>query len=225
MSYRDDLDALAARQAVLEAELAAKVGERDETERLLRDARKRRLPVLEDDLRIATECAADWNLMRGDDRVRRCGDCNQNVYNFSAMTRAEAEAVIVEHEGRMCSRFYRRVDGTILLRDCQITPRRAGWFAAGAAAAAVAGAGLWFGRSVPEPEPRDDSHLALPPSLRTPPPAVAFPVPHRTPPQVAHPVSEPVYVTQGLPPSPDLFDTRAIPTPRHPVHGSKKPRR
>src|SRR5262249_4513316 len=54
----------------------------------------------------------------GDDRSRFCGDCRLNVYNIAVMTRAEAEALITEKEGRLCARIYRRADGTVLTRDC-----------------------------------------------------------------------------------------------------------
>ena len=155
-----------------------------------------RLNVL-DDIQVARPCGADWNAMTGNDRVRRCGDCKQHVYNFSAMTRAEAEAVIVEHEGRMCSRYYARADGTILLADCTYTPVRPGLFAAGAAALALAGAGLWYARTAPErvidnPGIMIDRALASP-IMMSPPPTPPAPPPVR-------PVEPPVHVHQGVPP-------------------------
>ena len=75
-------------------------------------------PALEN-IRIATPCPASWEQMRGDDRVRHCDLCKLNVYNFSAMTRTEAEALLQAHAGqRLCGRLYRRADGTILTQDC-----------------------------------------------------------------------------------------------------------
>ncbi len=56
--------------------------------------------------------------MTGDDRVRHCQECKLNVYNLSEMTRKDAESLIARSEGRLCVRFYRRADGTILTRDC-----------------------------------------------------------------------------------------------------------
>lgn len=56
--------------------------------------------------------------MHGDSRVRHCGECNLNVYNLSEMTRQEAESLIARREGRLCVRFYRRADGTIITRNC-----------------------------------------------------------------------------------------------------------
>ena len=71
-------------------------------------------------IKIASPCSADWNEMFGDSRKRFCGDCSLNVYNLSGMTRDEAEALIMNAEGRVCVRFYRRVDGSIITRDCPV---------------------------------------------------------------------------------------------------------
>ncbi|HEX7289229.1 MAG TPA: carboxypeptidase-like regulatory domain-containing protein [Candidatus Angelobacter sp.] len=56
--------------------------------------------------------------MAGDERVRFCSECTLNVYNLSEMTRREAEQLIATHEGRLCVRFYRRADGTIITQNC-----------------------------------------------------------------------------------------------------------
>jgi hypothetical protein len=82
------------------------------------------LPVLLENLRVAAPCKADWDEMSGDDRVRFCGGCEKNVYNLSAMTRADAEALVREREGRLCVRFYRRQDGTVLTADCPVGAQR-----------------------------------------------------------------------------------------------------
>lgn len=71
-----------------------------------------------DDVRIAAPCSSDWNQMTGDERVRFCRQCSLNVYNLSGMTRREAERLISNAEGRLCVRYYRRPDGTILTRNC-----------------------------------------------------------------------------------------------------------
>jgi Carboxypeptidase regulatory-like domain len=75
-------------------------------------------PVLLDNVRVAAPCPASWEKMSGDEHVRHCAECKLNVYNLSEMTRVEAERLIVNHEGRLCVRFYRRADGTIITRDC-----------------------------------------------------------------------------------------------------------
>jgi hypothetical protein len=58
--------------------------------------------------------------MIGTDRVRFCGQCSLNVYNLSAMTRDQAESLIAANEGRLCVRFYRRNDGSIITQDCPV---------------------------------------------------------------------------------------------------------
>jgi len=124
MTYRSDLDALEARHAALEADVASRTRELDASRRLLDDARARiRLPIL-DNIRVAAPCAADWSKMVGDDRVRHCGDCRKNVYNLSEMTRDEAQSLLVAHEGKLCVRYYKRHDGTILTADCPVGTKR-----------------------------------------------------------------------------------------------------
>ena len=71
-------------------------------------------------IRIAKPCAARWDDMVGDERSRFCIACKKNVYNFSAMTAAEAQDLIRENEGRLCGRIYRRRDGTVLTADCPV---------------------------------------------------------------------------------------------------------
>jgi len=58
--------------------------------------------------------------MYGDDRKRFCGDCKLNVYNLSGMSREEAEALIMNAEDRLCVRFYKRRDGSVITEDCPV---------------------------------------------------------------------------------------------------------
>jgi hypothetical protein len=89
----------------------------------------------------------NWNDMVGDDRVRFCDQCNLNVYNISAMTRLEAESFIANAEGRICGKFYRRADGTILTRDCPVGLRAVRKKVSRAAAAAFSALISMFGGS------------------------------------------------------------------------------
>jgi hypothetical protein len=77
--------------------------------------------------------------MRGDERVRFCAKCQLNVYNLSVMTKDEAERLLVNREGRLCARFYRRADGTVLTADCPL-----GWRAIKRRVSSVAVACLSF---------------------------------------------------------------------------------
>jgi hypothetical protein len=58
--------------------------------------------------------------MIGTDRARFCGQCSLNVYNLSAMTAQEAEDLISRTEGRLCVRFFRRADGSVLTQNCPV---------------------------------------------------------------------------------------------------------
>lgn len=73
-----------------------------------------------DNIKIASPCSMDWDAMTGVGRKRYCGECKLNVYNLSGMTRREAESLLINSEGRLCVRFYRRQDGTILIEDCPV---------------------------------------------------------------------------------------------------------
>ena len=73
-----------------------------------------------DHIRVATPCPISWEQMSGDHRIRFCGHCQLNVYNISELSRIEAESLIASAEGRICARLYRRVDGTILTKDCPV---------------------------------------------------------------------------------------------------------
>ena len=106
-----------------------------------------------DHLRIAAPCSADWDQMFSfeDKRVRFCSQCNLNVYNLSDMSRQEAEALINKTEGRLCVRFYRRADGSILTQNCPVglraIKRRVSWAAQvvlGMVLSFVSGLGLYI---------------------------------------------------------------------------------
>ncbi len=88
--------------------------------------------------------------MEGDERVRRCAECNLDVYNLSEMT-AEAAAEFLRARGgeRTCVRMFQRADGTLLTRDCPVGIARIRrtlgrlWTAA-VALAAFLGLASWF---------------------------------------------------------------------------------
>ncbi|MFY9227043.1 MAG: energy transducer TonB [Blastocatellia bacterium] len=79
---------------------------------------KRSIPL--NMISIAAPCSANWNEMTGNDQVRFCQQCSLNVYNLSNMAQDQAEELIRNKEGRLCVRFYRRSDGTILTQNCPV---------------------------------------------------------------------------------------------------------
>jgi hypothetical protein len=168
MPYRADRDALEARRAAVEKELEALRARAREIEDIrtnekrlaaeLEDIRRmldamsavrRGLPLL-DNVQVASPCSASWDDMIGDDKTRFCRDCRKNVHNLSAMTEAEAEALLQsaqDGDSNVCVRFYRRKDGTVLTSDCPVGARRkrnhrVAVLLAGAGALAAAGVGL-----------------------------------------------------------------------------------
>jgi hypothetical protein len=95
-----------------------------------------------DNIGVASPCRVSWDDMIGTDQVRYCQKCNQRVYDLSGMSRAEAESLIRNKEGRLCVRFFRRPDGKVMTRDCpfgiRAMGRRLAWVLAIAAAFFVA---------------------------------------------------------------------------------------
>ncbi len=71
-------------------------------------------------IKVSSPCPANWDAMYGDERKRFCGECKLNVYNLTGMTRDEAEQLVTNHEGRLCVRFYRRADGSVITADCPV---------------------------------------------------------------------------------------------------------
>jgi hypothetical protein len=71
-------------------------------------------------IRVASPCSANWDEMYGNERKRFCSDCKLNVYNLSGMTRGQAEELLERSEGRLCVRFYRREDGSVITQNCPV---------------------------------------------------------------------------------------------------------
>jgi hypothetical protein len=141
MAYRSDAAALLQREAAIERELQTLLGP-DGTALLHAEriaeltaelAKTRALEVRRDPaqprkalkVRAASRCSASWEQMSGDDRVRRCAACRRNVYNFTSLSSEEVAATLIESEGKLGDRLFRRWDGSILARDCPRRRRRA----------------------------------------------------------------------------------------------------
>lgn len=104
-------------------------------------------------INVASPCPANWDDMTGDDRKRFCGQCNLHVYNLSDMPEVDALKLVNEAgDGRLCIRFFRREDGTMLTRDCPVGLRAvrvkfARMFASAAAMLGAVTLSSFFGRS------------------------------------------------------------------------------
>jgi hypothetical protein len=161
MTYRDDLEAARMRRDALARELREVRGRMGEYQEVIRReqalereltqsaqeldrARARvELPLLRQ-VRVASPCKERWDDMAGDGHVRFCGRCEKNVYDLSALTASQAEALLQERGESKCVRFYRRTDGTVLTSDCPVGTRKRFWrrVATSAVATGMAAAGL-----------------------------------------------------------------------------------
>ncbi len=128
MPYRTDRDALVARRETLQRELDAIAEVRAEEQALCDELRS-----VEKALRVgpllglgvptvAMPCDVPWSGMQGDDRARRCTQCDKNVFNLAAMSDDEVRGIL--GAGDACVRFYERPDGTVLTADCRPQRRR-----------------------------------------------------------------------------------------------------
>ena len=70
-----------------------------------------------DVLNVPSPCAVPWASLSGTAQMRFCPDCRKNVHNLSAMTAAEADAVLRAGPDGPCVRFRRRADGTAVTAD------------------------------------------------------------------------------------------------------------
>ncbi len=135
MTYRDDASARRHRRAAIERELdevrralatfddleTRKRTLEEELESTFREGaaeRRKRLPLLSG-VAVKSPCKEPWTAMRGDDRVRHCARCDKDVYDLSALTAPEAEALLASREGTLCVRYFQRPDGTVLTSECR----------------------------------------------------------------------------------------------------------
>ena len=73
---------------------------------------------------MASPCNDRWEDKEGDEQSRFCLHCQKHVYNLSAMTESAALSLIEQKEGKLCARFYRRADGTLLTSNCPVGHQR-----------------------------------------------------------------------------------------------------
>lgn len=74
-------------------------------------------------IELPSPCDELWEKMIGDSKSRQCQSCNLYVHNLSNMTRAEIDTLFSDSQKsgeRVCVKFYRRMDGTVLTKDCPL---------------------------------------------------------------------------------------------------------
>lgn len=75
--------------------------------------------------KMASPCAWSWDGPAGNKgRVRACERCQTQVYDFTGMEMAEAEALIFKQESKKKFALYRRADGKFMTTDCPVQVQR-----------------------------------------------------------------------------------------------------
>ena len=70
-----------------------------------------------DSINVENPCHESWEKMTGDSRQRFCELCNKQVHNLSEMTSAQAEELLANSQSRLCVRYYRNADGSVMTSD------------------------------------------------------------------------------------------------------------
>jgi len=158
----------------------------------------RRLPLAEA-LRVKRPCRLPWDgLTPVSDDVRHCETCGKEVHDISALTYAEAEALVRSDETRergLCGRIERRTsDGAIRLADGYAFPENA---RASRKALTVAATVASFGLAACATQPAPVPELVSPPFVSGAP--LAAPAPKPTP---KEPTPEPPELGLAAPPEP-----------------------
>lgn len=75
-----------------------------------------------DRLKIDFPCTADWNQMRGNERIRYCEECNKYVYDFARLPRRQVEEMMAASPGRICAKLTYKNNSLVFL-DSKPRPR------------------------------------------------------------------------------------------------------
>lgn len=179
----------------------------------------RRLPLAEA-LRVKRPCTKTWSELTAVGDERHCGQCDKVVRDVSALTFAEAEALVTSEETRargLCGRIEVRVsDGAICLADGYAIPDRP---LDGRKALSIAAAVASFGLAAcaSEPPPVVPVLVAPPPVA---PPPVATPEPPKPAPLPA-PTPDPNAIAAATPVDIEPEPEPAPPPVLKPAHASK----
>lgn len=122
-------------------------------------------PNLLDHMKVAAPCHEDWNAMRGNDEVRFCSHCAKDVHNLSQMTRAEAETLIRKSNGRLCVRYVRRADASVVTLPPQSSSKRFNDSSSSARASRLAAGAFTAALAVTSPLAAQTSSSPAPPTV------------------------------------------------------------
>ncbi len=157
-------------------------------------------------LSVENPCSAAWDQMSGTERARRCPSCDQDVQNLSAMTEAEATAVLLLFGAeKLCVRFEHDASGEI--QHAPPAPRRALPMAPPRATSGLIAAALGVAACAPSAPVAPPPEVAHQPSR--PIAAVAVDPPETS----ARSTPPPIAGVLGFPPSASAPPPPAIPSP------------
>jgi hypothetical protein len=66
-----------------------------------------------DQINVASPCSADWDSMIGNEQARFCQHCSLFVHDLSKITRKDVVKLVASSKGKLCIRYYRRLDGVV----------------------------------------------------------------------------------------------------------------
>jgi hypothetical protein len=101
-----------------------------------------------DTIDVKQPCPESWDEMTGNDLVRFCSHCSKDVHNLSSMTRARAEKLVRDSNGRLCVRYVRALRGGVVTAPARLTQiKRQASVAAGVLAASLTLSTLAYSQS------------------------------------------------------------------------------
>lgn len=113
-----------------------------------------------DSIDVKSPCSESWDEMQGNEQIRFCSHCAENVHNLSEMTRKQARKIVAQSNGKICVRYVRRSDGriqTIKNTLHQIT-RRTG-IAAGVLGTSLAASTLAYAQGEVKANPNENVQI------------------------------------------------------------------
>lgn len=76
---------------------------------------------------VENPCKEPWQAMIGDNQSRKCGKCQQTVYDLAEMTSTEVSQLLCSRESNACVRLSQQPDGRLLTADSHGGMRIATW--------------------------------------------------------------------------------------------------
>ncbi|MBX7170249.1 MAG: hypothetical protein K1X72_04775 [Pyrinomonadaceae bacterium] len=59
-----------------------------------------------ENIKVKNPCSMDWEDMTGNDEIRFCGRCQQNIYNISEMPKRRALKVLNQPNEKICISYF-----------------------------------------------------------------------------------------------------------------------